>query len=225
LSCEHGGNDIPRAYRASFRPFSRLLQTHRGYDIGALELARDFARALRAPLFYSKTSRLLVDLNRSDWNPEVFSPATPREARQAVLERYYRPYRSDVESAVRAVVRRGRRVVHLSCHSFTPRLNDVERRADVGLLYDPRRSGEARLCAAWQQALRARAFTVRRNYPYRGDADGLTTYLRSRFGAKRYLGIELEVNQKYPQDGARAWRAVRRALIVSFREALAREGC
>jgi predicted N-formylglutamate amidohydrolase len=201
----------------------RLLRTHRGYDIGALKLARQFARTLRAPLFYSKTSRLLVDLNRSEWNPEVFSQATPREARETVLERYYRPYRNALERAVGAAVRGGRRVVHLSCHSFTPRLNGVERRADVGLLYDPRRSGEARLCRAWQQALRAAGLAVRRNYPYRGYADGFTTHLRSKFGASRYLGIELEVNQKYPQDGARAWRAVRRSLIASFREALVHE--
>jgi predicted N-formylglutamate amidohydrolase len=225
ITCEHGGNRIPRAYRKSFRPFRRLLRTHRGYDIGALELAREFARTLRAPLFYSKTSRLLVDLNRSEWNPEIFSRATPLAAREAVLERYYRPYRIAVESAVRAAARRDGRVVHLSCHSFTPRLNGVERRADAGLLYDPRRSGEARLCSAWQKALRACALTVRRNYPYRGYADGFTTYLRSRFGAKRYLGIELEVNQKYLQEGSRAWPTVRRALIASFREALAQEGC
>jgi predicted N-formylglutamate amidohydrolase len=225
ITCEHGGNGIPRAYRESFRALRRLLRTHRGYDIGALELARQFARALRSPLFYSKTSRLLVDLNRSEWSPQIFSRATPREAREAVLERYYRPYRSAVESAVRAAVRGGRRVVHLSCHSFTPRLDGIERRADVGLLYDPRRGGEARLCTAWQQALQASALTVRRNYPYRGHADGLTTYLRGKFSAQRYLGIELEVNQKYPKDRSPTWRAVRRALVASFREALAHEGC
>jgi hypothetical protein len=36
---------------------------------------------------------------------------------------------------------------------------------------------------------------VRRNYPYRGTADGFTTYLRRQFSARKYLGIELEVNQ------------------------------
>lgn len=225
MTCEHAGNKVPRAYSASFRRYSRLLRTHRGYDIGALSLAREFAAALRAKLFYSTTSRLLVDLNRSPWNPEAFSPATPLAARKRILERYYRPYRRSLEAEVRAAVRRGRGVVHLSCHSFTPRLDGVERRADVGLLYDPRRRDEAHLCLAWQKALASSALRVRRNYPYRGYADGLTTELRRKFAARRYLGIELEVNQKYPQGKPGAWRALRRALITTFLEALADERC
>jgi predicted N-formylglutamate amidohydrolase len=36
---------------------------------------------------------------------------------------------------------------------------------------------------------------IRSNYPYLGNADGFTTYLRKRF-QKNYLGIELEINQK-----------------------------
>jgi hypothetical protein len=36
---------------------------------------------------------------------------------------------------------------------------------------------------------------VRRNRPYRGTSDGLTTHLRRRFAAKDYAGIELELNQ------------------------------
>jgi hypothetical protein len=35
---------------------------------------------------------------------------------------------------------------------------------------------------------------VRRNYPYRGAADGLTTSLRRKLNTPRYLGIEIEVN-------------------------------
>jgi hypothetical protein len=37
---------------------------------------------------------------------------------------------------------------------------------------------------------------VRRNRPYRGAADGLTTHLRRKLGP-RYLGIELEVSQRF----------------------------
>jgi hypothetical protein len=37
---------------------------------------------------------------------------------------------------------------------------------------------------------------VRFNYPYLGKADGFTTFMRKQF-PKNYIGIEIEVNQKF----------------------------
>jgi predicted N-formylglutamate amidohydrolase len=225
ISCEHGGNRIPPAYRALFRRSQALLRSHRGYDPGALALARDFARGLHAPLVYSTTSRLLVDLNRSPGHPALHAPAlrqlTPAE-RQAVLEAYYWPYRRQVEQGVARIVNAGARAVHVSSHSFTPKLDGELRRADIGLLYDPSRPGEAALCAAWRAALRAAApgLVVRRNYPYRGTSDALVTDLRRRFSPSRYLGIEIEVNQKFAQAGGAQWRALRRLLVASLAQVL-----
>ncbi|HVL36273.1 MAG TPA: N-formylglutamate amidohydrolase [Burkholderiales bacterium] len=220
VSCEHGGNEVPPPYGEFFLRAQKLLLTHRGYDPGALELAREFAQALGCALFFSTVSRLLVELNRSPGHPQLFSRYVPPEARGELFARYYRPYRDAVERAVAEALGRGRRVVHLSCHSFTPRLAGARRLADVGLLYDPRHPGEAALCGAWQLDLRRREpqLCVRRNYPYRGWADALTTSLRARFGAERYLGIEVEVNQKYPRANGGRWRALRRSLVESFIE-------
>jgi hypothetical protein len=49
----------------------------------------------------------------------------------------------------------------------------------------------------WLHALHWEAphLRVKKNYPYRGWTDGLTTTLREQFPAKRYVGLELEVNQ------------------------------
>jgi predicted N-formylglutamate amidohydrolase len=225
FSCEHGGNRIPAGYQPFFAGYAKMLQSHRGYDIGALQLAREFAAHFRAPLFYSTTSRLLIDLNRSRGHSGLYSEATrraPPEVRAAVLKRYYDPYRTDVENGVAAAVERGYRALHLSCHSFTSRLGGAMRRADVGLLYDPAREREGALCAAWQAALqRSRPeLVVRRNYPYRGVADGLVTFLRRRFNERDYIGIELEVNQRHPLGETAHWRSLRRALIECFAEAL-----
>jgi predicted N-formylglutamate amidohydrolase len=225
VTCEHGGNRIPAEYRPLFTRHARLLATHRGYDPGALALARLLAAALRAPLLYSTTSRLLVDLNRSASNPSVFSDATrglPAAARIRLIERHHLPYRRAIDAAIERALASGRRVVHVSCHSFTPRLAGRVRGADIGLLFDPRRATEARLCAAWRARLLARrpALLVRRNYPYRGTNDGVTTALRRRHPDARYAGIEIEVNQKYPRGDAAAWRALRRLLVETFAEAL-----
>lgn len=224
VSCEHGGNEIPPRYRALFSASGRLLASHRGYDPGALTVARDFAAAFGAELFYSTVSRLLVELNRSMGHPQLFSYQVPDSAREELLKRYYLPYRDKLEAGVAAAAKRRMRVVHVSCHSFTATLAGVQRQADVGLLFDPARKPEAELCAAWREELRALLPTlrVRRNYPYRGSADGLTTYLRTRFDQGSYAGIELEVNQKYPRGEPQRWGALRRILIRGFAGALQR---
>lgn len=230
ISCEHGGQRIPPAYRALFADQSALLATHRGYDPGALKMAQDLAAAFAAPLVASTTSRLLVDLNRSIGHPALFSATTrdlPPAQRAQILDRHYRPYRNAIDAAAEKLLAGGRRLIHLSSHSFTPELDGELRTADVGLLYDPARPGEAALCGRWKAALADLApagfgpLRVRRNYPYRGQGDGLTAHLRKRFPPEAYLGIELEINQAIVFAGGRRWTRLRGLLIESLRAAMA----
>jgi predicted N-formylglutamate amidohydrolase len=222
LTCEHGGNAIPREYARLFRGAARVLRSHRGWDPGALDLARYLSRELRRPLLAETWSRLFVEANRSPTNPRIWSRFTaplPREERQRILERWWRPHRQAVERAVAAATRRGR-VVHVAVHSFTPVLDGEVRRAEIGLLYDSRRKREAALCRRWATLLRriAPELRVRRNYPYRGDSDGLSTALRRRHGESRYLGIELEINQALV--GSAMWRRFQEQVAQSLRELL-----
>lgn len=225
ITCEHGGNRIPACYRPLFAGFEALLPTHRGYDPGALTLARELSRALAAPLFVSTTSRLLIDLNRSIGHPFLYSEATrnaPASVRRAILEKHYLPYRNRVEAHIAAAIAHGSRVIHLASHSFTPVLGGEVRNADIGLLYDPARQGEAELCRRWQARLKASApeWKVRRNYPYAGKSDGLTAHLRRGFPPGAYVGIELEINHKHVLQGGRPWRALRRQVIEALLRAL-----
>lgn len=224
ITCEHGGNRIPAPYRTCFRGHEEALASHRGHDPGALALARELARACHAPLVYATVSRLLIELNRSPGHPRLYSEFTralSADRKRALYARHYLPYRRTVEQRVIAGLGLCRRVIHVSAHSYTPVLDGRPRHADVGLLYDPQRSAEVRLCAAWQTALRALRpdLVVRRNYPYRGVADGLTTHLRRRYGAA-YLGIEIEVNQRHALGDAAEWRKLRRAIAQAFTAAL-----
>jgi len=189
-------------------------------------MARALATALKAPLVSSTISRLLIDLNRTIGHPQLYSPVTrvlPANLRAEIAAGHYQPYWSQVEGLISRSVSRGRRVIHISSHSFTPVLNGQLRRADVGLLYDPGRPGEAGLCARWQAALgeNAPALRVRRNYPYHGKSAGLTSQLRQRFPPGAYLGIELEINQRIVFAAARQWTALRSQLIQSLRAASA----
>jgi len=224
LTCEHGGHEVPESYRPLFQGWEELLSCHRGWDPGALELARHLARRLGAPLVSSTVTRLLVELNRSPHHPRLFSEITrplPREVREAILAEHYRPYRGRIEAAVEEILAAGDRALHLSVHTFTPVFDGRERRTDVGLLYDPRREPERVFCARLKLELEGRlpGWVIRRNHPYRGAADGLTTLLRRGFSAERYLGLELEVNQKYPLRDAVGWEGVMEALgegLASF---------
>ena len=226
ITCEHGGNRIPAKYSPLFKAHRKALESHRGYDPGALAYARDFSAAFGAPLVCSTTSRLLVELNRSPGHPQLFSEASrtlPADERERLLQRHYYPYREEVEARVRQAVARGRRVLHVSCHSFTPVLDGVARNADIGVLYDPGRASELAFCLRWQRTLKAATgLVVRRNYPYIGYADGLTTYLRKRYPDALYCGIELEVSQKYPLGDAASWRGLRRSLVAALGHALGR---
>jgi predicted N-formylglutamate amidohydrolase len=220
LTCEHAGNRIPRAYARLFRGAEALLATHRGWDPGAYVLARFLARRLQCPLHTVTWSRLFVEANRAAHNPRIwsrFTRALPKEERAAILQRYWWPHRAKVEAVV-AKAARTARVVHVAVHSFTPELEGEVRNADVGLLYDSAPAREASLCRRWAAILARVApdIRVRHNYPYRGKADGLGTWLRKRHPAARYLGIEIEINQGLV--GTRRWRSFQESIAASLAE-------
>ncbi len=197
LTCEHGGREVPPEHAALFRNAGEVLDSHRGWDAGALEIFDALAPPLGDAAFPATTTRLLIDLNRSLHHPKLYSEFTralPSAARAEIAARWWQPWRTAVAAQIAAWRDTGHAVRHLSVHSFTPVLGGQIRNADIGLLYDPSRAAERDFCAAWQSVLRARGWRVRLNYPYRGTDDGHTTALRRRFG-HGYAGIELEVNQ------------------------------
>jgi len=208
ITCEHGGNWVPAPYRPLFLAQRSLLDSHRGYDLGALVMARALARAFGALLVTSTTTRLLIDLNRSVDHPYLFSRVTRNvsvQLRTKIIDQYYWPYRMQVERHIRKSVSRGRRVIHISSHSFTPELGGKVRGAE--------------LCAHWKASLAAvaPALRVRRNYPYAGKGDGLTSYLRLQFPGSSYVGVELEINQNIVCIAGRRWAALRQVLVNSLR--------
>jgi predicted N-formylglutamate amidohydrolase len=222
VTCEHATNRVPRDMLALFRDAPAVLESHRAYDAGALPVARLLARRLGAPLFTGQVSRLVVDLNRSEGHRQAFSEFVrdlPRTRKAVLLERYYRPYRKAVAETLAVEALAGHRVLHTSIHSFAPVLAGVPRNADVGILYDPARSIECRAADALFRSLTDSGFRVRRNYPYRGTADGLTTAMRRERWSGRYAGIEIELNQANlgtPKGKRRLADALLRAIRSQF---------
>ena len=209
LTCEHASNRLPAAFK-KFVPVD-VQQTHRAYDIGALKVFRKLVKFAK-PEFSceGKFSRLFVDLNRTITNKSAFSDyLRDNENAKAAATAYWKEYRENVEKFVAKNIgaskkgaknngKEGADIVHLGIHSFTPALNGKVRNADIGILYDPKRPQER----AYANVIRGEIkrlyphMKVRFNYPYKGSSDGLTTSLRKKYGP-RYVGIEIEINQKF----------------------------
>lgn len=180
-----------------------MLETHRGYDPGALDL---FNRLSGLALFSQPymISRLLVEPNRSLGHPQLFSKFTttlPEDQKEEILDEFYLPYRNFIEGKISSYLAEGKDLLHISVHTFTPELNGEVRNADIGLLFDPDREREGKFCEALKEGIleQDNDLRVRFNYPYLGIDDGFTTYLRTKF-PEHYMGIELEVSQKFVKN-------------------------
>lgn len=236
LTCEHATNDIPRAYRRFFNlrrvvsgPWGRkrigaLLNDHWGYDLGVLGTARYLQRAVRAPLYAFSYSRLFLEAD-SYRRSSLFSTimlGLPQSEQEQLHVRYWVPYAKRIEEFVRKQHSKGRQVVHIASHSFTPTLNGVRRACDVGVLFDPKRKAEAQFARSLHRELQSLlpGYRVRKNYPYTGASEGLVTYFRKRFTDRRYIGIEIEVNNRHVRRPTRQGLIIRRALALALRTVL-----
>lgn len=204
LTCEHASNRLPAVFKKAVP--ADVLKTHRAYDIGALLVFRKLVRFAK-PEFHceGKFSRLFVDLNRTITNKSAFSEyyealesrdKAAAEKARAQATAYWKEYRERVEKFVAS--NKSTEIVHLGIHSFTPVLNGKVRNTDIGILYDPARPQERAYANVIKDEIKRLypAMKVRFNYPYKGSSDGLTTTLRKKFG-QRYVGIEIEINQKF----------------------------
>lgn len=208
LTCEHAENKIPSAYKPLFKGQSTLLQSHRGWDIGAQKIYDVLKKELDCPGIKAQWSRLLIDLNRSTTHRQLFSVITQqldKASKQAIIKQYYQPYIQRYNDLLAQQVAKHSRVLHISVHSFTPSLNGQRRHADIGLLYDPSHAGEKAFAKKWSTVLQQHqpGLLVRMNYPYRGISIGITTLTRRQYPRSAYLGLELEINQALLTNSAK----------------------
>lgn len=216
VTCEHASNALPRGV-GKLGVSAAALRSHAAWDPGSRELASILAHRLGAAQFAGRYTRLLVDLNRSRGNRQLipqerFGYKIPgnhhlgRKEREQRIAKYYTPYRDVVEAAIRQRVDEEGNCLHLSVHTFTPKLDGEVRNADMGILYDPRRRKERTFAGRMRDALLAAGVPTRLNYPYPGTADGFTTYLRKKLPKTKYVGIEIEVNQRTLGSDRAVWR-------------------
>ena len=139
LLCEHAGRAIPQSL-GTLGISVDMLNSHRGWDIGAEEVARALSERLQAPLVVQRYSRLVVDCNRppggdgsipsSIDNVEIpgnlsLSQSQKAERFDEILEPMNRALTSLFQSRRRAT---------FSIHSFTPELDGEIRPWHAGFL-------------------------------------------------------------------------------------------
>ncbi len=219
VTCEHASNRLP----AGLELPAKMLDLHIAWDPGALPVARYLARRFGAELWQGEYSRLVVDLNRtvgnrvlmrqvSDGHPIPFNRGLSATDQAERIDTFYRPYRDGVIAAADDLISAHGRCVHICVHTFTPALAGNERGNDIGLLHDPHWGIERAVCAELRRHLDQETdYVTWFNRPYSGTADGILPAMRRRYEPEQFVGIELEINQKYADDSV-ALRAISRAI-------------
>ena len=226
VSVEHASRRVPACLDKLGLP-QKWFDSHHGWDPGAGAVGRMLSRAFSAPLHLGRWSRLVADLNRSSCHPRVIPPCfshggrripgnelSARE-RERRLHRYWWPWRRAVEADLDAAEQAHGLALHISIHSFVERLGGEERRNHFGLLYSPRHAHERALADRLDRRLSDMGYRVRRNYPYSGLDDGFCMRMRAEREPSRYIGMEIEMNQRQVRrpEGA---RRLGHALVAAF---------
>lgn len=196
LTCEHASERLPDGY-AWPAGDERLVGTHWAFDLGAAEIVRELAEALRAPAVLSRFSRLLVDPNRPEGADTLFRAQAEGapvelnrnlddEERTRRLDRLHRPYHDAIHQRLPG----HRAAVLFSIHTFTPVYEGNVRQVEVGVLFDTQEELAARVA----RAIHAAGFVTRLNEPYSGR-EGLIYAAEHHAQAHGRKALELEVRQ------------------------------
>ena len=141
LICDHASRAVPQALDGLGLAEADLAK-HVGWDIGAAALTLELSRRWDAPAVLSGYSRLVVDCNRTLGEPSsmpavsdgIVVPANQGlsvdQAAVRAAECYW-PYHGALAAALDRFAAAGVAPAVISMHSFTPRMNGVDRKSVV----------------------------------------------------------------------------------------------
>lgn len=225
LLCEHAGQAIPETLDGLGLD-EGVIDTHRGWDIGAEAVAVRIARRLGAPLVVQRYSRLVVDCNRPPDN-EGFAPKVSDGAaipgNQALSEAdiaerrlvIFDPMNRALDEAFDGVARRAT----FSIHTFTPSFRGEARPWHAGFLARKDTETAARLMA--HVAAADPSLTLALNQPYQIETDSdwfIPVHAEAR-GLAHSL-IEIRNDQLLTTEGADCWADMLSGAIEAVLEGL-----
>jgi predicted N-formylglutamate amidohydrolase len=228
LTCDHAGRAIPEKL-GNLGLSAQAREAHIAWDLHALALAREIAKALDATLVAQAYSRLVIDCNRqpaavdsiaevSDGVPVPGNAGLTREARRQRIEEILEPYQGRI--ATERGARAGRPFCLVCVHSFTPQLqrNGAPRPWTVGVISD----ADARLRRALLTALAAAdpTLVLGDNEPYAVSmANDYTVPLQAEAPGIPYVELEFR-NDTIADPAARS--AIAALMAAALRDAWAR---
>ncbi len=224
--CEHASPAIPDPLAdLGLAPASRL--SHVVWDPGALNVARQVARELGAPLVHGGLSRLVYDLNRPPDAPDAMPARSerhevpgnadlPASERLRRVRDIYLPFHATLRRLIAEALARGEHPAIVTIHSFTPIFNGRPREEEIGLIHDADSTLARRLAGRLPVHLPLR---IDLNRPY-SAADGVTHTLRLHALPYGLENVMIEIRNDLVASEADAER-IGSALAAALGEAIA----
>ena len=198
LVCDHASRIIPACLGdLGLDPIVR--RCHLAWDIGAGALTRALATRLGVTAVFAGYSRLVMDCNRHTTDPSVFlqfgdgvevpgnlgMSDAEKAARAEVL---YWPYHQAIDAEIKRLSHGSELPAMIAIHSFTPVLDGVSRRWNVGVLWD----ADSRISSMLISRLRQAGYEVGDNQPYSGRApQDFTIDHHAEAGGLPHVGLEI----------------------------------
>lgn len=226
LICEHASNYIPDNH-GRLGLSDANLDRHIAWDIGALELAKQLASALDAPLAYATQSRLMLDLNRSveaidsivvhsEDTPIPGNHDLPQHERLRRHQKIYLPFHNAVGALIERRLADGISTAVVSIHSFTPNYGGIVRPWHIGVIsHEDRWLADLLLAALATEP----SLCVGDNQPY-GPGDGVyhSLQLHGQTRGLRCAMIEVRNDLIVNDDGQRQWAERLRRILATALE-------
>ena len=231
LVCDHASRKIPACLGdMGLDPLTR--RCHLAWDIGAGNLTRELAARLGATAVLGGYSRLVLDCNRELTDLSAFlefgdGVAIPGNVgisdaeKAARAQALFWPYHHAIENEVRRLATTGKKPLMLAIHSFTPVLDGVSRRWQIGVLWDV----DSRVSSMLLSRLRQAGYEVGDNQPYSGRApQDFTIDHHAEGGGLPHAELEIRQDQILQASGVRKVAEVLAPVITEVMEALIAPG-
>lgn len=222
---DHAGNAVPERL-GSLGLGEADLARHIGWDIGIMGLGTLLAEALDAPFVHQAYSRLVVDCNRDPGAKDAIAeisdatlvPGNAGLSEDARAERFstiHEPYHVAIADMLAERDAARRDTILVALHSFTPRMNGMDRPWQAGVLHDRGDPAFARRVLA---ALRERpGLTVGDNQPYAMDSIDYTIPRHAYPAMRPYVELEVRQDLLASADDQAAWSVLLKEVLEAAR--------